>query len=133
MFTFSENEFWIPVFCRKFCILQNTEINNHSHKMISFIKISYVVIAENTEVVVMRCSVKKVLLKILQHLHKKICARVSFFIKLQASRPVPILYPLKTPENHSFSGGSGWIKWKHWHEIGWIIRTRLKQNFSFLL
>ena len=76
------------------------------------------VVAENTEVVVRRCSVKKVFLKILQNLQEKICARVSFFIKLQASRPVPILYPLKTPENHSFSGGSGCIKRKHWCEMG---------------
>ena len=28
---------------------------------------------------------------------------------------VPILYPLKTPENLWFSGG---IKWEHWPETG---------------
>ena len=28
---------------------------------------------------------------------------------------VPILYPLKTPENQRFSGG---IKWEHWPEMG---------------
>ena len=31
---------------------------------------------------------------------------------------VPILYPLKTPENQRFSGVLGDIKWKHWPEIG---------------
>ena len=31
---------------------------------------------------------------------------------------VPILYPLKTPENLWFSGLFGGIKWKHWPEMG---------------
>ena len=38
-----------------------------------------------TEVVVRRCSVKKVFLKILQNSQEKTCGRVSFLIKLQAS------------------------------------------------
>ena len=38
-----------------------------------------------SEAVVRRCSVKKLFLKIPQHLQENICARVSFLIKLQAS------------------------------------------------
>ena len=37
-----------------------------------------------SEVVVQRCSVKKVFLTISQNVHEKTCARVSFLIKLQA-------------------------------------------------
>ena len=37
-----------------------------------------------SEVVVRRCSVKKVLLTISQNVHENTCARVSFLIKLQA-------------------------------------------------
>ena len=39
----------------------------------------------NSEVVVQRCSVKKVFLEILQNLHENTCDRVSFSIELQAS------------------------------------------------
>ena len=38
-----------------------------------------------SEAVVRRCSVKKVFLKIPQHLQENICAIVSFLMKLQAS------------------------------------------------
>ena len=37
-----------------------------------------------TEAVVQRCSVKKMFLKISENLQENICARVFFFIKLQA-------------------------------------------------
>ena len=39
---------------------------------------------KTTEVVTQRCSVKKVLLKILQNSQENTCTRVSFLIKLQA-------------------------------------------------
>ena len=45
-----------------------------------------------TEAVARRCSVKKVLLKILQNSQKNTCARVSFLMKLQTSLPVAVLY-----------------------------------------
>ena len=41
----------------------------------------------STEAVVQRCSVKKVFLGISQKSQENTCARVSFSIKLQASRP----------------------------------------------
>ena len=31
---------------------------------------------------------------------------------------VPIIYPLKTPENQRLSGVFRGIKWEHWPEIG---------------
>ena len=39
----------------------------------------------NSEAVTRRCSVKKVFLKISQNSQENTCARVSFFVKLQAS------------------------------------------------
>ena len=41
-------------------------------------------ITQKTEAVTRRCSVKKVLLKILQNRQENTCARFSFLIKLQA-------------------------------------------------
>ena len=45
----------------------------------------------NTEAVVQRCSVKKVFLEISQNSQENTCARASFLIKLQASRPATVL------------------------------------------
>ena len=45
----------------------------------------------NTEAVVQMCSVKKVFLEISQNSQENTCARASFLIKLQASRPATVL------------------------------------------
>ena len=45
----------------------------------------YAFLEITTEVVVWRCSVKKVFLEISQNSQENICARISFLIKLQSS------------------------------------------------
>ena len=55
----------------------------HSEKLIHFPEKGCSV--TNTEAVTRRCSIKQVILEILQNLLENTCARVSFLIKLQAS------------------------------------------------
>ena len=69
------------------------------HSCISFLNLIYVhylktiihSYPENTEVVSRGCSVKKVFLEIQQNSQENTCPRVSFLIKLQASRPATLL------------------------------------------
>ena len=55
----------------------------HSEKLIHFPEKGCSV--TNTEAVTRRCSIKQVILEILQNLQENTCASVSFLIKLQAS------------------------------------------------
>ena len=48
------------------------------------------------EGVVQRCSVKKVILEILQNSQASTCARVSFLVKTQACRPATLFKNLVT-------------------------------------
>ena len=71
---------------------------------------------EEQEVVVRRCSVKKVSLEILQNLQENTCARVSFLIKLQGwglqlwhwCIPVNLMKFLRTPFSQNIPGGYFW-------------------------
>ena len=47
-----------------------------------------------------------------------VSSRVSRFLLNPLLANVPILYPLKTPENLGFLVFSGGEKWEHWPEMG---------------
>ena len=81
-----------------------------------------------TVAVVRRCSVKKVFLEITQNLQKNTCARVFFFIKLQASslRPATLLkkrlWHLYFPVSFAIFLRTPFLAEHLWKRLLWLVK-----------